>query len=322
MFKTLLRVGICATLLACLSQQAVAQYPDRPVAIVVPFGAGGPSDTITRILAEELQRQLGATFIVENKPGAGGLIGTQHLVKAAPDGYTIGLAVNTNMVTSIALKDNPPHEATDLDMIGCFAEFPLVLVGPPSEKFSSLKDLLKAAKDAPGKLNWASTSMSTQMFAGLDFLSAAGLSAVNVPFGGAENAVITSLLLTEKPSDFAVVLGPSVMGPKVKVLGIFGEKQSSFFPGVPTLAEGGVKNLGKRSPIFFALAAPRGTPQAIKDKLLKALEVAQQNPEIIKRLAPFATTPLKCGSTALAEMIALDRSMVEKTMAENGIKRQ
>jgi tripartite-type tricarboxylate transporter receptor subunit TctC len=247
---------------------ALAQsYPAKPVRIIVPFAAGGPADVYARFMAQRLQEALGQSFVIDNRPGAGSVIGTDAVAKAAPDGYTLLLMSNAHTVNESLIPNKPFQLMRDFVPIAPLNYSDLVLVANPSLPASTLPELISRAKASPGKLNYASSGPGTPYhMAGELFKSMAGVYLVHIPYRGSTGArtdVIGGQV--DVMFDAVTTMAEQVKAGKVKALATTGKTRSEVLPDVPTLNEAGVP--GYEATIWLGLMAPRATPKAVVDKL-------------------------------------------------------
>ena len=252
-------------------------YPSRAVKIVVPFAVGGPADVYARFIAQRLSDSLGQSFVVDNKPGAGSVIGTDLAAKSPADGYTLLLMSNTHTVNETLIPVKPFVLMRDFVAVAPINFSDLVLVANPKVAANNLKDLLTFAKANPGKLNYASSGPGTPYhMAGELLKSMADINAVHVPYKGSSGArtdVIGGQV--DLMFDAVTTMTEQVRGGKVKALATTGLKRSDVMPEVPTLTEAGVT--GYEATIWLGLMAPTGTPKAVVDKLNEAVsKIASQ----------------------------------------------
>jgi tripartite-type tricarboxylate transporter receptor subunit TctC len=276
-----------------LPAQAQAQdYPTRPVRIVVPFATGGPADNYARFMAQRLQEALGQTFVVDNKPGAGSLIGTDIAAKTPADGYTLLLMSNTHTVNETLIPNKPFALMRDFVAVAPINYSDLVLVAHPSVPDASLKDLLQRAAAQPGKINYASSGPGTPYhMAGELFKSMAGVYLVHIPYRGSSGArtdVIGGQV--ELMFDAVTTMAEQVRAGKVKALATTGRARSSVLPDVPTLNEAGVP--GYEATIWLGLMAPRGTPKAVVDRLNDAVSKIANQPDVRQAWSRQGAVPL------------------------------
>lgn len=280
MKKILITLG--ATL--ALAVQAAGSFPDKPVNIIVPFPAGGSTDTVARALALSMGEQLGKPFVVENRPGATGTIGAGAVKRAAADGYTLLVASLGPFVVTPHMVRNVPYDAgKDFDYITIPVQAPNVLVASPTQKARSVSEVIAALKANPGKISFASSGngSSDHLSAEL-FWQQTGTEAVHVPYKGGAPA-ITDLLGGQVDFSFQnvnAVLSHLRSG-KLRAIAVTGSQRSPVLPDVPTLAESGVKGAEVYS--WQGMAAPKGLPVDVKARLAKAAIAAVQQPDIRKR---------------------------------------
>ena len=291
-FRTSLVValGLAAAL---FGTPATAQtYPAKPVRIVVPFAAGGPADVYARFMAQRLQDALGQPFVVDNRPGAGSVIGTDAAAKAPPDGYTLLLMSNAHTVNESLIPNKPFQLMRDFVAIAPINYSDLVLVANPAVPAASLKELIAQAKARPGKLNYASSGPGTPYhMAGELFKSMAGVYLVHIPYRGSSGArtdVIGGQV--DVMFDAVTTMAEQVKSGRVKALATTGKTRSDVLPDVPTLNEAGVP--GYEATIWLGLMAPRGTPKAVVDKLNEAITKIVSQPDIKQAWAKQGAVPL------------------------------
>jgi tripartite-type tricarboxylate transporter receptor subunit TctC len=290
-----------------LSQQAHAQnYPTRPVKIVVPFATGGPADNYARFIAQRLQESMGQTFVVDNKPGAGSVIGTDVAAKAAPDGYTLLLMSNTHTVNETLIPNKPFALMKDFVGVAPINYSDLVLVVNPNKGLNSLADVLRVAKAQPGKLNYASSGPGTPYhMAGELFKSMAKIDMVHVPYKGSSGAR-TDVLggQVDMMFDAVTTMTEQVKAGKVKAVGTSGKTRSDVLPEVPTLNESGVT--GYEATIWLGLMAPKGTPKAVVDKLNEAVSKIASQPDVKQQWAKQGAAPIVLNPTQFEKYLQDD----------------
>ena len=276
-----------------LSQQAHAQnYPNRPVKIVVPFATGGPADNYARFMAQRLQDSLGQTFVVDNKPGAGSVIGTDLAAKAAPDGYTLLLMSNTQTVNETLIPNKPYGLMKDFVGVAPINYSDLVLVVNPTKGMNTLADVIRVAKAQPGKLNYASSGPGTPYhMAGELFKSLAKIDVVHVPYKGSSGARTDVLAgQVDMMFDAVTTMTEQVKAGKVKAVGTTGKVRSDVLPDVPTLNENGVA--GYEATIWLGLMAPKGTPKAIVDRLNEAVSKISAQADVKQQWGKQGAVPI------------------------------
>jgi tripartite-type tricarboxylate transporter receptor subunit TctC len=286
-------VGVAATALAFAAPLVQAQdYPSRPVRIVVPFAAGGPADIYARYIAMRLQQALEQPFIVEDKPGAGGVIGTDAVAKSAPDGYTLLLMSNTQTVNESLFATKPYQLLRDLAPIAPINFSDLVLVTRSSLPVANLAQLLQLARSKPGSLSYASSGPGTPYhMAGELFKAMAGVSIVHIPYRGSAGAR-TDLLGGQVDMMFDAVptMSEHIRAGKVKAMGTTGLQRSVVMPDVPTIAEAGVPKY--EATIWLGLMAPKATPAAIVNRLNAEVSRIVADPETARAWKAQGATPM------------------------------
>ena len=296
MKSTFTRIVLLAMLqLASLAAQA-QNYPARPVKMVVPFSAGGPADNYARFLAQRLQDILGQNFVVDNKPGAGSVIGTDLVAKAAPDGYTLLVMSNTQTVNESLIPNKPYALMRDFAGVAPINYSDLVLVANPGAGLNSIADLIKRAKADPDKLNYASSGPGTPYhMAGELFKSMAKVSIAHVPYKGSAGARTDVLSgQVEMMFDAVTTMTEQVKAGKVRALATTGKQRSDVMPDVPTVSEAGVP--GYEATIWLGVMAPKNTPKAIVDKLNEAISQIVAQAEVKQTWSKQGAVPMLMNS--------------------------
>ena len=275
-FRFIAALAATAFATSCFAQD----YPNRPVKIIVPFGVGGPADVTARLIGNQLQENLKQPFVIENRPGAGALIGTQEAAKAEADGYTLLMMSNTQTANESLMPQRKYELMRDLIPIAPVNYSDLVIVVHPSVPVRTLQEFIALAKSEPGKLNYASSGQGTPYhMAGELFKTMTGTNVVHVPYrssGEARNGVIGGQI--QMMIDAVTTMAPNIAAGQVRALATTGKTRSGVLPDVPTANEAGVT--GYDATIWLGLMAPTGTPKAIVDKLNAAITVAVKRPEI------------------------------------------
>jgi tripartite-type tricarboxylate transporter receptor subunit TctC len=270
-----------AVILSATAAGAFAQgYPAKPVRIVVPFAAGGPADLYARAIGEKLSGALGQSFVVENKPGAGSIVGTDAVAKSAPDGYTLLMMSNTHTVNESLVPDKPFQLMRDFVPVAPVNYSDLVLVVHPSVPANSLAEFIALAKAKPGALNYASSGTGTPYhMAGELFKAMAGVNIVHVPYKGSSGAR-TDILggQVQMMFDAITTMAPNVQAGKLKALGTSGQARSAVLADVPTVSEAGVP--GYDAVIWLGIMAPAATPRPIVERLNAEITKAVSAPEM------------------------------------------
>ncbi len=282
--NTVIRSAGATLALSVLACAAFAQsYPERVVKFIVPFSAGGVSDVVSRPIAHRLGVIWGHQTIVENRPGAGGMIGSDVVAKAKPDGYTLLLTGSTHFVgASLHQKTITFHPIDDFTPIAHIAEQPGVLVVHPSVAAKSLAELIALAKSAPGKLNFASSGngSSQHLFAAMLF-GMVSIELTHVPYKGSGPALtdlLSGLVPVSVPSISNAI--PHIHGGKLRALGVTSAKRAGALPDVPTLDEAGAK--GYDAQLWFAAVGPKGLPADIVNKVYESVAIAVRHPDVQK----------------------------------------
>lgn len=255
--------------LAPAAGRAQDAYPARPVKLIVPFPPGGPTDIMGRTAAKAMGDVLSQSFVVENKAGAGGNIGTDAVAKAAPDGYTIGLSAISSLAIAPYMYDKLPFQVEkDFAPISLVGTTPCVVVVHPSAPFTDLKGLVAYAKANPGKLGYATSGIGTSNHLAAELLqSVAGMSLTNIPYKGSSQIVpdlLSGTVLMSMESSLATTL-QHIRSGKLKALAVTSPARAAALPDVPTVAESGYPGFAVET--WFGLVAPAGTPAAIVQKL-------------------------------------------------------
>jgi tripartite-type tricarboxylate transporter receptor subunit TctC len=259
---------------------AAQDYPNRTIRFVVPFGAGGPTDVFTRALGEELRKSLGQPVIMENRPGAGTIIGTTEVARAAPDGYTL-LMISATQTTVETLNLNKSYRLMrDFVPVAPLMNSELVLVVPQRSPVNSLKELIALARSKPGTLNYGSSGPgSNYHMAGELVKNLAGLDIVHVPYKGSTGAradIISGQI--DMMFDSVPTMAPTIEDGRVKALGTSGKVRSPILPNVPTIAEAGIPDYN--ATIWIGVMAPAGTPREIVARLNSEINKILLRPEI------------------------------------------
>ena len=304
---------IAAVAAAFVAAQALApiqlraqDYPTHAVRIIVPFGAGGPADVTARVLGDALQEEFKQPFVIEDRPGAGAVIGTQEAVKSAPDGYTLLLMSNTQTANESLMPARKYELIRDLVAIAPINIADLVIVVHPSVPATTLKEFIALAKSQPGKLNYASSGTGTPYHMAAElFKTMTGINVVHVPYrnsGEARSGVIGGQV--QMMIDSVTTMAPNVIQGQVRALATTGKTRSAALPNVPTAEEAGVS--GYEATIWLGLMAPKGTPKAIIDKLNTAVNEIIKRPQIVKIWADQGAVPMSMTPEAFDKFLRGD----------------
>lgn len=305
-------------LLACTLCMAQS-YPSKPIRIIVPLAAGGTGDTMGRLLGEELGKILSGSVVVENRPGSGGVIGTEAVARSAPDGYTL-LVTSPSHVLNTALRPGKLSydPLKDFVAIAQIADTYQVLLANSSVPANSMKELVALAKAKPGTLTYGSAGNGSATHLNGELLkSLAGIDIVHVPYKGSTQAR-TDLLSGQVnlAIDGLLPTLPYVKAGKLKALALTNGKRSAVAPDIPTMAEAGVS--GYRSDTWYALLAPAGTPDAIVAKLHAAAIAAIASPSLREKFSQQGAEPVGGTGKELAELMRTDLARWRKVVADTG----
>jgi len=298
-------------------------YPSKPIRIIAPSGAGGPVDVICRAVSQGLAEVLGQQIVVENRVGAAGLIGTEIVVKSAPDGYTLLFGFSGPLAIVPNLNPNTPYDPQkDLVAISQVAAAPYVLLVHPSVPAKSVKQLVALAKSRPGKMNFGSggTGVGIHM-AGELFKAAGGMNILHVPYKGAAPAM-TALMAGEVDMMFNGMSPaiPHIRSGRVRALAVGGAKRSSLLPELPTVREAAGFEFNTEG--WYGVLAPRGTPPAIVTRLHEAIVRALASPELKGALTKMAVETVASSPADFARQIREESAVWAKVIKAAGIKAQ
>jgi len=302
----LFSLAVAAVAIA-LSGPATAQdYPSKPVKIIVPFGAGGPADVYARVLAQHLQEQFKQSFVVEDRPGAGSIIGTDAVAKSPPDGYTLLLMSNTHTVNETLVPNKPFALMKDFVPVAAINYSDLLMVVHPSVAAKDVKEFIALAKAKPGDLSYASSGVGTPYhMAGELFKSMSGTNILHVPHkasGEARNSVIGGHV--QMMFDAITTMTENAKAGQVRPLATTGLKRSPLTPDVPTVAEAGVP--GYEATIWLGVMAPKGTPQPVIDKLNAEINKVINLPEVKEAWAKQGANPMPMSPSEFEAFLSKD----------------
>lgn len=288
----MVRAVFALALLAFSAGSWSQSYPTRPVKIVVPYGVGGSADVYARYLGAKLQESLGQSFVIENRPGGGSIVGTDVVAKSDPDGYTLLMMSNTHTVNETLIPKKPFDLMRDFAPISGVSYSDLMMVVPLSVPAANLKEFIALAKSKPGALNYASSGNGTPYhMAGELFKSMAGVDIVHVPHKGSDQARAAVLGgQVQMMFDAVPTMAAQARGGKVKALATSGAKRSAVTPDVPTLAQAGVP--GYESGIWLGLMAPAKTPRPVLDKLNAEVNKLLNSAEVKENWGKQGTTTM------------------------------
>ncbi len=306
--------------LALAGGAAAQTYPDKPIKIISPFSAGGPADIYARYLGQRLEKQLGQPIIVENRVGAGGIIGADAVAKSAPDGYTLLVMSNTHTINESLVPKKPYKLMTDLAPVAPLNYSDLLLVVHPAVPAKDLKELIALAKAKPGALNYASSGPGTPYhMAGELFKAMAGVNIVHVPHkesSGARTSVMGGQV--EMMFDAITVMARQAEAGKVRAIASTGQTRSAITPNVPTVSEAGVP--GYDAVIWLGIMAPAGTPKPIVDRLNAEIQKVVSQPEVKAEWAKQGAVPMQMSADEFGKFLAQDIDKWASVVKVSGAK--
>ena len=320
MLRHPLRILAAAALALAAATAAAQDYPAKPVKIIVPFAAGGPADVYARYVGQRLSEALGQPFVVEDRPGAGSVIGTDAVAKSAPDGYTLLLMSNAQTVNESLIPNKPYALLRDFAPIAPLNYSDLVLVVHPSVPATTLADLIRLAKAEPGKLNYASSGPGTPYhMAGELFKAMAGVDIVHIPYKGSSGAR-TDVLggQVQMMFDAVTTMSEHARAGSVRALATTGRARSAVLPNVPTMSEAGVP--GYEAVIWLGVMAPKGTPPAIVAKLNAEITKIVNRADVKADWAKQGAVPMTMPPDEFARYAADDVAKWERIVKISGAK--
>jgi tripartite-type tricarboxylate transporter receptor subunit TctC len=316
-----LTLALLLALAAAAIPAAAQDYPNRPVRLIIPFPPGGSNDVVGRLVANQLSEKLGHKVFVDNRGGAGGVLGTEAAANAAPDGYTL-------LVVSIAHAVNPALYKLNYDPIKSFAAISIMATGPnvlavnPSLPVKNVKELVALAKEKPGSIDYASAGVgSFQHLGGELFKLVAGVNLQHVPYKGGGPAMQDVIAGHVKVMFSSLVqTTPFIHSGQLRALGVGGEKRNPVLPDVPTIQEAGVP--GYVADNWWGIVAPAGTPQPIIDKLYKDLQETLKSPELTAAFAREGAEAVTMSTAEFSSYMENEIAKWGKVIKEGNIKAQ
>ena len=309
-------LGLAITLVLCSA--AVAQYPNRPIRLILPYNPGGIVDYVGRALGQHLGEALGQTVVPENRPGAGGILGTEVTARAQPDGYTL-LLMDNAIVINPSLQQHVPYDLKQLDAISWVSSSPLVLVVTPALNVKTLDAFIAHAKANPGKLNFATAGVGTAPHLAAElFKQHTGIEATHVPYKGI-GASYVDLMSNKIQFSFSSIAGALgfTSDNRVLALATTREKRSGIYPDIPTMTEAG---LNFTVDLWLALFAPAGMPEDVKAKLVKAVQSVAAKPEFKAQLAHIGATPRGTPPQETADFVKAEYAKWKQVITEGKIR--
>jgi tripartite-type tricarboxylate transporter receptor subunit TctC len=315
-------VAVAVQLMGSITLPAVAaEYPAKPIRIIAQFTPGSSTDILARIVAVKLSQDWNQQVVVDNRPGAGGVVGTEMGAKANPDGYTLTMAVSAAFGINPSLYAKLPYDVVkDFAPISTLGLTPQTLVVSPSTAYKTVKEFVAAAKDKPGQINYASLGTGSTSHLTMEmFRSAADIKLNHVPFKGSAEAH-TQLIGGQIPAMFDAIPAtlPQIKAGRLRGLGIATLKRSQFLPDLPTIAEAGYA--GFEAVGWIGIAAPAKTPTAILDKLNAEMVKIIHEPDVQERLATLAFTPVGDTRAQFAAFMKSEIAKWGKAVKESGAK--
>lgn len=321
------RAWLCAAASAaalCALAPAQAQtYPTKPIKMVVPFAAGGATDVLARVIGEKMAAGLGQPVIIDNKPGAAGIIGTDAVAKAAPDGYTIVLSLSNSLMTNQFLYEKLPYDAQrDLALVYQIAMAPLVLVVHPSVPAKTGPELLKYVSANKGKVAYGSYGVGAYPHLAGAHMSLTQQADMNHVAYKGEAPMLQDLIGGQIQMAYAsaLVAKPHIEAGKLKAIGVTGERRMSTLPNVPTLAEQGLKDEAYRVTGWLAVAAPAHTPKPVVQRLADEVRKATQQPDVQAKVAAMGFELKDSSPEAFAAAYKQERPIWERLIKQSGAK--
>jgi tripartite-type tricarboxylate transporter receptor subunit TctC len=313
-------LAAAATLACGMLPAAADDYPTRPVKIIVPFGAGGPTDVFTRAIAEELKKSMHEAFVMENRPGAGSVIGTAEVARAAPDGYTLVMLSSTQTVNETLMTKKPYQLTRDFVPVAPLVRSELVLVVHPSVAAKSTQELLALARANPGKLNFGSSGPGSNYHMAAELLKTlTGIDIVHVPYKGSTGArqdIVGGQV--QMMFDSVPTMAPLIAGGNVRAIATTGKTRSALLPAVPTLAESGVP--GYEFSFWTGFAAPAATPEPVVAKLNTEINRILSRPDIKTAWEKLGAEPMIMTRAEYAAHIDNEIAKWAKVIKTNNIQ--
>ncbi|MBJ7475817.1 MAG: tripartite tricarboxylate transporter substrate binding protein [Polynucleobacter sp.] len=313
MHHPLLSVFIVLLGLTGIGSVNAQAYPDRTIKLVVPFPPGGLIDNVARLISPELSKELGQAIVIENKPGAGGNLGATDVARAAPDGYTL-LMASAPLSINPALYKSLPYNPANLEPVAIFGQLPNVLLVSPESGITSVNDLVKRAKSAPGKINYASNGNGTSLHLSAELLkNQAGIFVVHIPYRG---SAFANTAVMAKEVDFMFDNLPPAMGHikggKLNALAVTSAQRNPALPNVPTMIESGFP--GYEVNAWFGIATPKGTPDVVTQKLQNSIEKIISRKEMVESLSRLGATAMFMNTESANKFMTADTNRWRKVV--------
>jgi tripartite-type tricarboxylate transporter receptor subunit TctC len=313
------RMGVAALMLVAVTAVAAQQYPNKPIRMVVPYAPGGGSDIVARIVGQRMTEAIGQTVVVDNRPGAAGMLGTELAAHAPADGYTLLLA-DTSFTINVAYFRKPSYNANQFAPVAQIADTPYVLIAHPSVPANSIKDFIALAKAQPGKVNLGSSGNgSGSHIAGELFQLETGTKLNHIPYKGSGPSTADTLA-GQIQASFATAPGavPYYKAGRLKILAAASPKRSGALPEVPTLAELGYKNVVVTN--WYGVIALAGTPVPVVERLYAEVARATKLPDVRERLAAVALDPVESSTEQFRDLVNAELRRWAKVIADARIQ--
>ncbi|PUE56780.1 hypothetical protein B9Z36_09650 [Limnohabitans sp. Rim8] len=325
-FVALSRRGLLGLLFSALvgvcTPQALAQagYPNKPIRFIVPYPAGGGTDIVARLLAQKMTQSMGQPVVVENKPGASTLIGTEMLAKSAPDGYTLGLITDSHAINPSFFSKLPYDSVKDFSPVSQLVFVPLVMVAHPSLNVKTLPELIAAAKAKPGKINYASIGNGTPHNLSMEWVkSLAGIDMTHVPYKGVAPA-LTDLVAGQVDVMFTGSSSalPYVKAGRLNALAVSSAKRLDSFPDTPSVAEAALPEFDFMT--WYGSAVPAGTPKEITQRLSREIGLALSQPDVKERLVSLGVVGAPSSPDEFAAFMRKETAALARLVKLTGVK--
>ncbi|QOT80658.1 tripartite tricarboxylate transporter substrate binding protein [Cupriavidus basilensis] len=318
--RALAGIAAALALAAPATHAAEASYPTKTITIIVPASPGGAIDLVARLVGQKMTEAWGQSVVVDNRPGATGIIGTDLVAKSAPDGYMLALVASSHAINPSMVKKLPFDTIKSFEPVALTHVVPLMLVVSPSLPVTSVKELIAYGKANPGKLSFASSgSGGAPHFSGELFKSMTGIDMVHIPYKG--STLAHPDLTSGRVSlmfDTVAAIGPQVKGGKVRPLAVTTAKRSSAAPQVPTMAQAGLP--GYETSTWGGVLAPAGTPKAVVDKLNAEINKALSSPDVRERLQNAGIEPAGGTPAQFASFLQVEMGKWAKVAKDAGIQ--
>lgn len=318
--RNFLTAWLLAFLPLVVQAEGAANFPEKPVRIVVGFPAGQATDIIARLVSDKLGNRLGQPMIVENKPGAGGSVALANLAQQKSDGYTVSFANTGAVITNRFIQKNLPYRPDQLQPVALLGDIPLVLAVRGDSKINSLEDLVKEARANPGKLTYATPGTGTTSHLAMESLKqATNIDILHVPYTGSSRS-LTDLVAGNVDVSFDTIttIQPFIANKRLKALAIGSAERVSLLPDVPTLAQAGYRNM--IGAVWVGAFVPRGTPEPIVEKLQNEIAKVVKDPDIASRLANAGLYVRYADAAGFAAILEEDTRKIQKVVEFSGAK--